>query len=117
VAPADRPPDRYILYAGVQLLMPGDDAGIDLGREYGIARGMEEGAKDALSRGECSAVRYHRMEIHDGSQRDEDHRLVASQDSSRIRVSMKWLMNLESERCGSGHTTRKCCHGINETDN
>jgi hypothetical protein len=29
-----------ILYAGVQLLLPGEDAGIDLGREYELARGM-----------------------------------------------------------------------------
>ena len=29
-----------ILYVGVQLLLPGQDAGIDLGREYALALGM-----------------------------------------------------------------------------
>ena len=29
-----------ILYVGVQLLLPGQDAGIDLAREYAMARGM-----------------------------------------------------------------------------
>ncbi len=33
-----------ILYAGVQLLLPREDAGIDLGREYEMARGMVGGA-------------------------------------------------------------------------
>jgi hypothetical protein len=32
-----------ILYAGVQLLLPGEDAGIDLGREYEMARGVGGG--------------------------------------------------------------------------
>jgi len=32
-----------ILYVGVQLLLPGEDAGIDLGREYEMARGMVGG--------------------------------------------------------------------------
>ena len=32
-----------ILYAGVQLLLPGEDAGIDLGREYEMARGVVGG--------------------------------------------------------------------------
>ena len=29
-----------ILYVGVQLLLPGQDAGIELGREYEMAKGM-----------------------------------------------------------------------------
>ena len=29
-----------ILYVGLQLLLPGQDAGIDLAREYELARGM-----------------------------------------------------------------------------
>jgi hypothetical protein len=29
-----------ILYVGVQLLLPGQDAGIDLGSEYEMAKGM-----------------------------------------------------------------------------
>ena len=29
-----------ILYVGVQLLLPGQDAGIELGREYELAKGM-----------------------------------------------------------------------------
>ncbi len=29
-----------VYYAGVQLLLPGQDPGIDLGREYAMARGM-----------------------------------------------------------------------------
>jgi hypothetical protein len=29
-----------ILYVGIQLLLPGEDAGIDLGREYEMAQGM-----------------------------------------------------------------------------
>jgi hypothetical protein len=29
-----------ILYVGVQLLLPGQDAGLDLAREYEMARGM-----------------------------------------------------------------------------
>jgi hypothetical protein len=29
-----------ILYVGVQLLLPGQDAGIDFGREYEMAKGM-----------------------------------------------------------------------------
>jgi hypothetical protein len=29
-----------ILYAGIQLLLSGQDPGLDLGREYGMARGM-----------------------------------------------------------------------------
>jgi hypothetical protein len=29
-----------ILYVGIQLLLPGEDAGIDLGREYEMARGV-----------------------------------------------------------------------------
>ncbi len=32
-----------ILYAGVQLLLPGEDAGIDLGREYSLAKGLVGG--------------------------------------------------------------------------
>ena len=32
-----------ILYVGVQLLLPGQDAGIDLGREYEMAKGMAGG--------------------------------------------------------------------------
>jgi hypothetical protein len=32
-----------ILYVGVQLLLPGQDAGIDLAREYEMARGMVGG--------------------------------------------------------------------------
>jgi hypothetical protein len=32
-----------ILYVGVQLLLPGQDAGIDLGREYEMATGMAGG--------------------------------------------------------------------------
>ena len=36
-----------ILYAGVQLLLPGEDAGIDLGREYEMARGMVGGEEPA----------------------------------------------------------------------
>jgi hypothetical protein len=32
-----------ILYVGIQLLLPGEDAGIDLGREYEMARGMVGG--------------------------------------------------------------------------
>ncbi len=32
-----------IYYAGVQLLLPGQDQGLDLGREYGLARGMVGG--------------------------------------------------------------------------
>ena len=32
-----------ILYVGVQLLLPGQDAGIDLAREYELARGMVGG--------------------------------------------------------------------------
>ena len=34
-----------ILYAGIQLLLPGQDAGIDLAREYAMARGMVGGGK------------------------------------------------------------------------
>ena len=29
-----------LYYVGVQLLLPGQDPGLDLGREYGLARGM-----------------------------------------------------------------------------
>ena len=29
-----------VLYVGIQLLLPGEDAGIDLGREYEMARGL-----------------------------------------------------------------------------
>ena len=29
-----------ILYVGVQLLLPGQEAGIELGREYEMAKGM-----------------------------------------------------------------------------
>ena len=32
-----------ILYVGIQLLLPGEDAGIDLAREYELARGMVGG--------------------------------------------------------------------------
>jgi tetratricopeptide (TPR) repeat protein len=32
-----------ILYVGIQLLLPGEDAGIDLGREYEMARGVVGG--------------------------------------------------------------------------
>jgi hypothetical protein len=32
-----------ILYVGVQLLLPGQDAGIELGREYEMAKGMAGG--------------------------------------------------------------------------
>jgi hypothetical protein len=32
-----------ILYVGVQLLLPGQDAGIDLGMEYEMAKGMAGG--------------------------------------------------------------------------
>jgi hypothetical protein len=32
-----------IYYAGVQLLLPGQDPGIDLAREYAMARGMVGG--------------------------------------------------------------------------
>ena len=38
-----------ILYVGVQLLLPGEDAGIDLGREYALARGMAGGGDRAES--------------------------------------------------------------------
>ena len=31
----------FIYYVGIQLLLPGQDAGIDLGREYALAQGME----------------------------------------------------------------------------
>ena len=34
-----------ILYVGIQLLLPGEDAGIDLGREYEMARGMVGGGE------------------------------------------------------------------------
>ncbi len=30
-----------VYYVGIQLLLPGQDAGIDLGREYTLALGME----------------------------------------------------------------------------
>jgi hypothetical protein len=30
----------YTLYVGVQLLLPGQDAGIGLAREYEVAKGM-----------------------------------------------------------------------------
>jgi hypothetical protein len=33
----------YILYVGVQLLLPGQDAGIELGREYEMAKVMSGG--------------------------------------------------------------------------
>jgi hypothetical protein len=33
----------YILYVGVQLLLPGQDAGIDFAREYALAKGMAGG--------------------------------------------------------------------------
>ncbi len=29
-----------VYYAGVKLLLPGQDPGLDLGREYGLARGL-----------------------------------------------------------------------------
>jgi hypothetical protein len=32
-----------VYYAGLQLLLPGQDPGIDLGREYAMARGMVGG--------------------------------------------------------------------------
>ena len=32
-----------ILYVGVQLLLPGEDAGIDFAREYELAKGMANG--------------------------------------------------------------------------
>jgi hypothetical protein len=32
-----------ILYAGVQLLLPGEDARMDLGREYSLAKGLVGG--------------------------------------------------------------------------
>jgi hypothetical protein len=32
-----------ILYVGVQLLLPGQDAGIDFAREYELAKGMAGG--------------------------------------------------------------------------
>jgi len=38
-----------ILYVGVQLLPPGEDAGIDLAREYEMARGMVGGKDRAES--------------------------------------------------------------------
>ena len=38
-----------ILYAGVQLLLPGEDAGIAPGREYEIARGLVGGRDRAES--------------------------------------------------------------------
>jgi len=34
-----------ILYVGIELLLPGEDAGIDLEREYAMARGMVRGEK------------------------------------------------------------------------
>jgi hypothetical protein len=34
-----------ILYVGIQLLLPGEDAGIDLGREYEMAQGMVGGGE------------------------------------------------------------------------
>jgi len=40
-----------ILYVGVQLLLPGQDAGIDLAREYAIAKGMA-GADPKLEPGD-----------------------------------------------------------------
>ncbi len=38
-----------VLYVGVQLLLPGEGAGIDLGREYEIARGLVGGRDRAES--------------------------------------------------------------------
>jgi hypothetical protein len=37
-----------ILYVGVQLLLLDQDAGIDLGREYEIAKGMARGGVASL---------------------------------------------------------------------
>jgi hypothetical protein len=36
-----------ILYVGIQLLLPGQDAGIDLAREYEMAREMVGGEGEA----------------------------------------------------------------------
>jgi hypothetical protein len=35
------PQAACIYYVGIQLLLPGQDAGIDLAREYALAQGME----------------------------------------------------------------------------
>ena len=56
-----------ILYVGIQLLLPGEDAGIDLGREYEIARGWW-GVETGLSPETMQIV--HKKRSHDtGSSR------------------------------------------------
>jgi hypothetical protein len=35
-----------VLYVGVQLLMPGQDAGIDIAREYELAEGLVDDKPD-----------------------------------------------------------------------
>ena len=37
-----------ILYVGVQLLLPGQDAGIDFAREYELAKGMAGGERVSM---------------------------------------------------------------------
>ena len=38
-----------ILYVGMQLLLPGQDAGIDFAREYELARGMANGTPPGVA--------------------------------------------------------------------
>jgi hypothetical protein len=42
-----------ILYVGVQLLLPGQDAGIDFAREYELAKGMAGAGGDGARNGWC----------------------------------------------------------------
>jgi len=50
-----------VYYVGVQLLLPGQDAGIDFAREYELAKGMAGGVRRLSAAGCMQVLHCHRL--------------------------------------------------------